>query len=89
MLKSLFQKISPALIVKEAKAPAHEASEHEQRLAEVCACPAAEALHQLGTTERGLGADDVAAQVPNDCPHLASPPRAPFAFNQLEALSHV
>ena len=62
MLKSLFQKISPALIVKEAKAPTREASEHEQRLAEVCALPTAEALQRLGTTDRGLGADDIATR---------------------------
>jgi len=62
MLKSLFQKISPALIVKEAKAPKRQASEHEQRLAEVCALPAAETLQRLGVTERGLGADDIAAR---------------------------
>ena len=62
MLKSLFQKISPALIIKEAKASAREASEHEQRLAEVCALPAAEALQRLGTTDRGLDADDIATR---------------------------
>jgi Mg2+-importing ATPase len=62
MLKSLFQKISPALIVKEAKAPTRAATEHEQQLAEVCAVPAAEALQRLGTTERGLGADDIATR---------------------------
>ncbi|TAN38859.1 MAG: magnesium-translocating P-type ATPase [Verrucomicrobia bacterium] len=60
MLKSLFQKISPALIVKEAKAPARAVSEHEQRLAEVCAAPVAEALSRMTTTERGLGAGEVA-----------------------------
>ena len=59
MLKSLFQKISPALIVKEAKAPTREASEHERRLAEVCAAPAADALRRMETTERGLGTEAV------------------------------
>ena len=62
MLKSLFQKISPALIVKEAKAPTRTATEHEQQLAEVCAAPAADALHRLGTTERGLDADAIATR---------------------------
>ena len=61
MLKSLFQKISPALIVKEAKAPTRSTSEHEQQLAEVCALPTAEALARLGTTDRGLNADAIVA----------------------------
>ncbi len=54
MLKSLFQKISPALIVKEAKAPAHAASDYERRLAEACALPAPDALRRLETSDRGL-----------------------------------
>ncbi|MCX6996310.1 MAG: magnesium-translocating P-type ATPase [Kiritimatiellaeota bacterium] len=62
MLKSLFQKISPALIVKEAQAPTRAVSEHEQQLAAICALPAADALPRLATTERGLGADDAAAR---------------------------
>ncbi len=62
MFKSLFQKISPALIVKEAKAPTRATSEHEQQLAEVCAVSAADALLRLGTTERGLAADAIAAR---------------------------
>ena len=62
MLKSLFQKISPALIIREAKAPTHEASEHEQKLAAICSLPVPEALPQLGTNDRGLGADDIATR---------------------------
>jgi magnesium-transporting ATPase (P-type) len=62
MLKSLFQKISPALIVKEAQAPTHPATAHEQQLAAVCAVAAAEALPRLGTGERGLDAATVMAR---------------------------
>ncbi|MCX7006751.1 MAG: magnesium-translocating P-type ATPase [Kiritimatiellaeota bacterium] len=62
MFKSLFQKISPALIVSEAKAPAREATEHERQLAEVCALSPTDALQRLGANERGLVADSVATR---------------------------
>jgi Mg2+-importing ATPase len=59
MLKSLFAKISPAKIVHEARAGGGPPAEHERRLAELCALPAAEALKRLGSGERGLDAAQV------------------------------
>lgn len=53
MLRSLFAKISPVLVVKEATAK-HAMSEHEQRLAGLCAQPAEEALRVLESRPDGL-----------------------------------
>ena len=58
MLKSLFAKISPALVVKEATAK-HAMSEHEQLLAGLCAQPAEEVLRVLGSRPEGLTAEEV------------------------------
>ena len=53
MLKSLFAKISSALIIKEATA-ARSATAYDQRLAQVCALSPNAALQELGTDEQGL-----------------------------------
>ncbi len=61
MIKTLFTKISPALIVKEAKAGgAHSQREGDVLFGQVCALPAAEALARMRTTERGLASGQVA-----------------------------
>ncbi len=59
MLKSLFAKISPVLIVKEAKAGAKQITENEQRLIDFCAPTAEEAQKKLGSGPAGLAPDKV------------------------------
>ena len=58
MLRSLFAKISPALVVKEATEK-HAPSEHERRLADLCARPPEETLRELGSRPEGLTATEV------------------------------
>ena len=53
MFSSLFAKLSPALVVKEAAAK-HALSEHEQRLADLCGRSAPDALRELGSRPEGL-----------------------------------
>ena len=53
MFRSLFAKISPALVVKEAAA-AHAMSENERRLVDLCARPAPDALREVGSRPEGL-----------------------------------
>ena len=53
MFRSLFAKISPSLIVKEATTM-RPVTTHEQRLAQVCALSSAAALQELDTSEQGL-----------------------------------
>ena len=54
MLKSLFSKISPFLIVKEAKAGARKITANEQRLVDFCAVTPEEAQTRLKSgPERG------------------------------------
>ncbi|HWF19849.1 MAG TPA: magnesium-translocating P-type ATPase [Verrucomicrobiae bacterium] len=59
MLKSLFSKISPFLIVKEAKAGAKKITPNEQRLVDFCALSGEEAQKRLGTGSTGLSAEKV------------------------------
>lgn len=59
MLKSLFSKISPFLIVKEAKAGAKKITPNEQRLVDFCALTPEEAQSRLKTTPSGLSAENV------------------------------
>jgi P-type Mg2+ transporter len=54
MLKSLFSKISPFLIVKEAKAGAKKITANEQRLVDFCAVPPEEAQTRLKTGAAGI-----------------------------------
>ena len=54
MLKSLFSKISPFLIVKEAKAGAKKITANEQRLVDFCALTPEEALARLKSSATGL-----------------------------------
>jgi Mg2+-importing ATPase len=62
MLKSLFAKISPSLIVKEATT-AHPVMVHEQRLAQVCALSSAAALQELDTNELGLNEQESVSRI--------------------------
>ena len=57
MFRTLFGKISPILVVKEATA-FHALSEHERRLIEQCGVPADEALKTLESTLQGLGPEE-------------------------------
>ncbi|MGQ9662066.1 MAG: HAD-IC family P-type ATPase, partial [Kiritimatiellia bacterium] len=57
MLRTLFTKISPALVVKEART-GHALSEQERRLLEICSRTAAGALQELGSRPEGLTAEE-------------------------------
>jgi Mg2+-importing ATPase len=59
MFKSLFSKISPFLIVKEAKAGAKKITVNEQRLVDFCALTPEEAQSRLKSGATGLTADHV------------------------------
>ena len=59
MLKSLFSKISPFLIVKEAKAGARKITANEQRLVDFCAVSPEEAQTRLKSGAGGLTAEAV------------------------------
>src|SRR5262249_8957116 len=61
MLKSLFSKISPFLIVKEAKAGAKKITANEQRLVDFCALSNEEAQKRLSSGPAGLTTDHVDA----------------------------
>ncbi len=54
MLKSFFSKISPFLIVKEAKASAKKITANEQRLVDFCALSSEEAQKRLESASTGL-----------------------------------
>ncbi len=71
MFKSLFSKISPSLIVKEAKAGARRITENEQKLVDVCTVPVEDAQQRLGSAPCGLSSARVAEI------------RADFGFNAL------
>ncbi len=62
MLRSLFAKISPALVVKESTTR-HALSEHERRLADLCAQPAEQVLRALDTRPEGLTAQEVESRL--------------------------
>jgi Mg2+-importing ATPase len=55
LFRTIFGKISPALVVKEATAR-HALSEHESRLIELCGVPAEQALQELKSGAQGLDA---------------------------------
>ena len=59
MWRSLFSKISPGLIVKEATATARAVTEYEQRLLALCKMTADQALQELVTPAGGLTEEDV------------------------------
>ncbi|HZQ48419.1 MAG TPA: cation-transporting P-type ATPase, partial [Verrucomicrobiae bacterium] len=59
MFKSFFSKISPFLIVKEAKAGAKKITVNEQRLVDFCAVSAEDAQKRLGSGPAGLAAEQV------------------------------
>ena len=59
MFKSLFAKISPTLIVREAKAGAKKITPNEQRLVDYCALGVDEAQKRLATGPNGLTTDAV------------------------------
>src|SRR5579883_644995 len=61
MLKSIFSKISPFLIVKEAKAGAKKITPNEQRLVDFCGLSGEEAQKRLSTGPAGLTAERVEA----------------------------
>lgn len=61
MFKSLFSKISPFLIVKEAKAGAKKITANEQRLVDFCALSVEEAQKRLSTGPTGLAAAQIEA----------------------------
>ena len=59
MLKSLFSKISPLLIVKEAKAGAKQITENEQRLLDVCVLSPEDAQKKVNSGQSGLTGESV------------------------------
>src|SRR5258707_10343596 len=59
MLKALFAKISPSLMVKEAKAGAKKNTANEQRLVDFCAASPEEVQRKFSTGSNGLTADQV------------------------------
>ncbi len=59
MFKSLFSKISPFLIVKEAKAGAKKITANEQRLVDFCALSPEDAQKRLTSGPSGLTLDRV------------------------------
>lgn len=59
MLKSLFSKISPSLIVTEAKAGAKKITANEQRLVDFCGLSSEDALNRLSSGLNGLSEDSV------------------------------
>lgn len=61
MLKSLFSKISPILIVSEAKAGAKKITENEQRLVDICALSPEDAQKKLNSGQTGLTSESVEA----------------------------
>src|SRR5580658_6077307 len=73
MFKSLFSKISPFLIVKEAKAGAKKITANEQRLVDFCALTPEEAQSRLKSGPAGLTAACVAEA------------RSEFGCNELKA----
>lgn len=73
MFKSLFAKISPFLIVKEAKAGARKITANEQRLVDFCAITPDEAQTRLKSGPAGLTASAVEQA------------REEFGYNQLKA----
>jgi Mg2+-importing ATPase len=58
MPRSIFSKISPSILSKEAKLP-HKASENERRHIEICGLDVNEALFKLNTSVNGLTEDAV------------------------------
>ena len=60
MLKSIFAKISPNLIVREAKAGARKITANEQRLVDFCALSVEEAPKRFKLSPNGLTEDQVA-----------------------------
>jgi len=58
VFRSLFAKISPALMVKEARAE-HAMSENEKRLVDLCSRAVPETLRELGSRPEGLTSDEV------------------------------
>jgi Mg2+-importing ATPase len=59
MFSSIFSKISPLLIVKEAKAGAKKITPNEQRLVDVCALTPDEALKKNNSTANGMTAEGI------------------------------
>ena len=59
MLKSIFSKISPVLIVREAKAGAKKITANEQRLVDFCADSVEDAQKRCATGANGLTAEQV------------------------------
>ena len=57
MFRTIFGKIPSTQVVKEATS-FHAASEHERRLAGLCAAPSEQALAAMQTTPQGLGEDE-------------------------------
>jgi len=57
MLRSLFLKIAPELMRREAKSATRPVTDHERRLVELCALPVETALARLATTQAGLSGD--------------------------------
>ena len=73
MLRSLFTKIAPELVRREAKSATRPVTEHEQRLVQCCTVTPEAALARMGVTERGL------------TPELVGDRRHEFGRNELDA----
>ncbi len=54
MFRTVSQKIHPAVFLKAAQSELSNRSEHQQKLIEICALPADEALQRMGVGEGGL-----------------------------------
>lgn len=76
MLKSLFSKISPFLIVKEAKAGAKKITPNEQRLIDFCGLSAEEVQKRLSTGPTGIS------------PERVEEARTEFGSNELKVGDH-
>ena len=57
MIRSIFSKISPSILTKEAKSP-HQFSENESLLVDVCSLNVQDALLKLNSSTKGLSTED-------------------------------
>lgn len=62
MTRSIFSKISPSILTKEAKSP-HQFSENESLLVDVCSLNVQDALLKLNSNTKGLSTEDAEKQL--------------------------
>ena len=61
-MKSLFAKISPVLIRKEAGAAVHVVTDDEKCMADICALTPEEAMRRMKVDLQGLGSEEAASR---------------------------